>query len=46
MVFRSLKLLTNFENAYRIPPQKTLLCDWLMLSIADLSMAAEKMPKH
>ncbi len=46
LLFASLKLLTNFENAYWNPPQNSLLCDWLMFSSADLSVAAGKMCKN
>ncbi len=45
-LFSSLKLLTNFENAYWNPPQNSLLCDWSMFSSADLSLAAGKMHKN
>ncbi len=41
-LFTSLKFLTNFKNAYWNPPQKSLLCDWSMFYIADLSLAAGK----
>jgi hypothetical protein len=37
-----MKILTNFENAYRNPPQNSLRCDWSMFSSADLSLAAGK----
>jgi hypothetical protein len=45
-LFGSLKLLTNFENAYwnRLP--NSILCDWSMFSSADLSLAAGKMRMH
>jgi hypothetical protein len=36
-LFASLKLLTNFGNAYINPPQNSLLCDWLMFSSVDNS---------
>ncbi len=39
-LFASLKLLTNFENAYWNPPQSSLLCDWSMFSSSHLSLAA------
>ncbi len=42
----SLKLLNNFENAYKNPPQYSPLCDWPMFSTADLSLAAGKMRKN
>ncbi len=42
-LFSSLKLLTNFENAYWNPPQNFFLCDWSMFSSADLLLAAGKM---
>jgi hypothetical protein len=43
-LFASLKSLTNFENAYYlIPSQHSLLCDWPMISIADLLLAAGKL---
>ncbi len=45
-LFASLKLLTNIENADWNPPQNYLLCDWLMFSSADLSLAAGKMHKN
>ncbi len=45
-LFASLKLLTNFENAYWNPPQNSLLCDWSMFSTAYLSLAAGKMRKN
>ena len=45
-LFASLKLLTNFENAYWNPHQNSLLCDWLMFSSADLSLAAGKMREN
>ena len=45
-LFASLKLLTNFENAYRNPPQNFLLCDWSMFPSADLSLAAGKLRKY
>ncbi len=38
LLFASLKLLTNFENAYWNPPQDSLLCDWSMFSSAELSV--------
>jgi hypothetical protein len=34
-LFASLKLLTNFENAYRHPPHNSLLCDWSLFSNVD-----------
>jgi hypothetical protein len=36
-LFASLKLLTNFANAYWNLPQNLLLCDWSMLSIVPTS---------
>ncbi len=45
-LFASLKILTNFENAYCNPPQNFLLCDWSMFSSADLSLAAGKMREN
>jgi hypothetical protein len=36
----------NFENAYRNPPQNSLLCDWSMFFSADLSLAAGEMRKN
>ncbi len=41
-LFASLKLLTNFENAYWNHPQNSLLCDWSMFSSADHSLATLK----
>ncbi len=38
-----LKLLSDVENAYWNPLQNSLLYDWSMFSIADLSLAAGKM---
>ncbi len=46
VLFASLELRTNFENAYWNPPQITLLCDWWMFSSADLSLIAGKMRKN
>ncbi len=43
-LFASLKLLTNFENAYCNPP--FLLWDWSMFSSADLSLAAGTMREN
>jgi hypothetical protein len=40
LFFASLKLLTNFENAYCNPPQISLLCDWSLFSSSNLSLAA------
>ena len=40
IIFAFLKLLTNFENAYRNPRQNLLLCYWSMFSSVDLSLAA------
>jgi hypothetical protein len=36
----SLKLLTNFDNAYWNPHQNAFLCDWSMFASANLSLAA------
>ncbi len=42
-LFASLKLLTNFDNAYCEvkPPQSSFLCDWSMFFSADLSWLKE-----
>ncbi len=45
-LFASLKLLTNFENAYWNPPRNSSLCDWSMFSSASLSFAAGKLRKN
>jgi hypothetical protein len=45
-IFASLKLLINFENAYRNPLHNFLLCDWPMFYSVDASLAAEKMHKN
>ncbi len=42
----SLKLLTNFENAYWNPAQNSLICDLSMFFSAGLSLAAAKMRKN
>jgi hypothetical protein len=39
-LFVSLKSPTNFENAYRNPPQNSFLCDWSKFSSSDFSLAA------
>jgi hypothetical protein len=41
----SLKLLTNFENAYWDPPKNLFFCDYSMFSSVNLSLAAGKMCK-
>jgi hypothetical protein len=41
-LFVSLKLLTNFENAYWNPPQNSLLCDRSTFPGVDPSLAAGK----
>ncbi len=45
-LFASLKLLTNFENAYWNPLHNVLLCDWSMLYSADHWLAAGKLRKN
>jgi hypothetical protein len=45
-LFASLKLLTNFKNAYWNPPKNFLLCNWSMCSSADLSLVAGKMREY
>ncbi len=40
--FSSLKLLTNFENAYWNPPKNSLFCDWSIFCSAGLSLVAGK----
>ncbi len=42
----SLKLLTNFENAYWNPPQNSLHCDWSMFSSVDPTLAAVKIRQN
>jgi hypothetical protein len=39
-LFASLKLLSNLKCLLN-PPQISFLCDWSMISSADLSLAAE-----
>ncbi len=46
ILFSSLQLHINLENAYWNPPQDSLLCDWSLLSSAELSLTAGKMCKN
>ncbi len=43
ILFASMELFTNFENAYWNPPQNFLRCGWSMFSSVEPSLAAVKM---
>jgi hypothetical protein len=46
ILFASMKLPTNFENAYWNPPQNSLFCDWSMVSNVNPSLAAMKIAQN